>query len=292
MPAAIYWLREAVRRNPADGDAHFVLGAALAAGAAARPRPRARGSWRGAVVGLRRVGEAAGGRSGAQGARAVKTDVELPHARIETTIADDRAARSAAARAVLPRSRAGGCSSRRTIATPIVELNRALYPLALSGRGAAAARPDPPAQRAGREAIDALKIALWSAETAEAHVALGEAYLADDDADAAQAEAERALASIRSPPRPSALLRAAYLGQRLEAASTARSSSVLKSRSLTHHTQDDGFHEIQLNGKQLVFLFMAATVVSVVIFLCGVLVGRGVVAERGAVRERIDRRVR
>jgi len=41
-------------------------------------------------------------------------------------------------------------------------------------------------------------------------------------------------------------------------------------------TQDDGFHEIQLNGKQLVFLFIAATVVSVVIFLCGVLVGRGV----------------
>ena len=45
-------------------------------------------------------------------------------------------------------------------------------------------------------------------------------------------------------------------------------------------TTDDGFHEIQLNGKQLVFLFMAATVVSVVIFLCGVLVGRGVRTER------------
>lgn len=51
---------------------------------------------------------------------------------------------------------------------------------------------------------------------------------------------------------------------------------------MSSHTQDDGFHEIQLNGKQLVFLFMAATVVSVVIFLCGVLVGRGVRAERGA----------
>jgi DedD protein len=50
---------------------------------------------------------------------------------------------------------------------------------------------------------------------------------------------------------------------------------------LAAHTQDDGFHEIQLNGKQLVFLFMAATVVSVVIFLCGVLVGRGVRTERG-----------
>jgi cell division septation protein DedD len=49
---------------------------------------------------------------------------------------------------------------------------------------------------------------------------------------------------------------------------------------LTTQVQDDGFHEIQLNGKQLVFLFMAATVVSVVIFLCGVLVGRGVKTER------------
>jgi cell division septation protein DedD len=39
---------------------------------------------------------------------------------------------------------------------------------------------------------------------------------------------------------------------------------------------EDGFHEIQLSGKQLVFLFMVTTVVSVVIFLCGVLVGRGV----------------
>ena len=39
---------------------------------------------------------------------------------------------------------------------------------------------------------------------------------------------------------------------------------------------DDSFHEIQLSGKQLVFLFMAITVVLVVIFLCGVLVGRGV----------------
>jgi len=46
---------------------------------------------------------------------------------------------------------------------------------------------------------------------------------------------------------------------------------------------DEGFHEIQLNGKQLVFLFMAATVVSVVIFLCGVMVGRGVRAQQSTV---------
>ncbi|HTG88898.1 MAG TPA: SPOR domain-containing protein [Vicinamibacterales bacterium] len=37
---------------------------------------------------------------------------------------------------------------------------------------------------------------------------------------------------------------------------------------------DEGFHEIQLNGKQLVFLFMATTVVLVLTFLFGVIVGR------------------
>jgi cell division septation protein DedD len=43
---------------------------------------------------------------------------------------------------------------------------------------------------------------------------------------------------------------------------------------VTDDPTEDGFHEIQLSGKQLIFLFMATTVVSVVIFLCGVLVGR------------------
>ena len=43
---------------------------------------------------------------------------------------------------------------------------------------------------------------------------------------------------------------------------------------------DEGLHEIQLKGKQLVFLFMASTVVAVVIFLCGVMVGRGVPLQR------------
>lgn len=38
---------------------------------------------------------------------------------------------------------------------------------------------------------------------------------------------------------------------------------------------DEGFHEIHLSVKQLVFLFIATTLVSIVIFLCGVLVGRG-----------------
>jgi DedD protein len=47
-------------------------------------------------------------------------------------------------------------------------------------------------------------------------------------------------------------------------------------------TQDDSFREIQLSGKQLVFLFMAVTVIGVGIFLMGLLVGRGVLAARGS----------
>jgi cell division protein FtsN len=43
---------------------------------------------------------------------------------------------------------------------------------------------------------------------------------------------------------------------------------------------DDAFHEIQLNGKQLIFLCMTAALVLVVAFLSGVLVGRGVRAQK------------
>ena len=39
---------------------------------------------------------------------------------------------------------------------------------------------------------------------------------------------------------------------------------------------DDAFNEVQLSGKQLAFLFMAWAAVSVVVFLLGVMVGRGV----------------
>lgn len=46
---------------------------------------------------------------------------------------------------------------------------------------------------------------------------------------------------------------------------------------------DESFREIQLSGKQLAALFMGAAVVLVVAFLCGVLVGRGVRAQKETV---------
>jgi cell division septation protein DedD len=46
-------------------------------------------------------------------------------------------------------------------------------------------------------------------------------------------------------------------------------------------TQEESFREIQLSGKQLIFLAMAVIVVLVATFLMGLQVGRGVLAVRG-----------
>ena len=48
----------------------------------------------------------------------------------------------------------------------------------------------------------------------------------------------------------------------------------------TKDLADEGFHEIQLSGKQLVFLFMLTAIVLVATFLLGVGVGRGVKPDR------------
>jgi cell division septation protein DedD len=57
---------------------------------------------------------------------------------------------------------------------------------------------------------------------------------------------------------------------------------------ITHDEVDDGFHEIHLSGKQLFALFMATVVVSVVIFLIGVFVGRNVRSQQLAAAERLN----
>ncbi len=57
---------------------------------------------------------------------------------------------------------------------------------------------------------------------------------------------------------------------------------------LSHHDADDGFHEIQLSGKQLVFAFMATTLILVAVFLLGVKIGREVKGDRVASADSTD----
>jgi tetratricopeptide (TPR) repeat protein len=189
--AAIYWLREAVRRNPADADAHFVLAAALGAGTNAAEAAREREL-------ARRLSEAyekrPGGDAVPKGLERVKHEIELPHARqIGARLASsEQRSNDELARFYLERGQR--LFEQENDRDAIVELNHAIYlspylPQAhlLLGRVLL---------RTGRihEAIDAFKIVLWNGETADAHAALGEAYRQAKDVAAARAEADRALA--------------------------------------------------------------------------------------------------
>jgi tetratricopeptide (TPR) repeat protein len=191
--AAIYWLREAVRRNPADADAHFVLGTALAAGGnapeAARERELAR-----RLSSAYEPSRRAGGDAVPKGLERIKNGVELPHARRIEAQLTSAGQRDQVELATFYLERGRRLFQQENDRDAVVELDHAIYlspyladAHLLLGRIHL---------RNGRvhEAIDAFKIVLWSGETADAHAALGEAYRQAKDLDAARAEAERALA--------------------------------------------------------------------------------------------------
>ena len=191
MQAAIYWLREAVRRNPADGDAHFVLGAALAAAGQGAEATREKEL-------ARRLSSTyeeweKGGAEVPPDLERVKSDVELPAGRVDETLASaGQRDQQDLARFYLDRGRR--LYEQENDRDAMAELSRALF---LAPYQAEAhlliARIH---LRAGRtaDAVDALKISLWSEESAEAHAVLGSAYLELRDLESARAEAERALA--------------------------------------------------------------------------------------------------
>jgi Tfp pilus assembly protein PilF len=193
---AVYWLREAVRRDPADADAHYLLAAALQASGSAVEAAREKDLARQ----LSSRFEELEGRAAAEkqavpsGLERLRVDLEVPRmASAEQTIVD------AAQRDQQDLATFHLDSGRRLFETErdreaMVELRRAVYlrPYAaeahlLIGRIHL---------RAGRaqDAVDALKISIWSEETARARVALAEAYLSMKDVGAARIELERALA--------------------------------------------------------------------------------------------------
>lgn len=201
---AIYWLREALRRNPADGDAHIVLAAALDASGstveAARERElAARLSSRYADTapraaiprGLERV---------RQELEPVRTD-GVGQALAATAQRDQENV----AQFYLERGRR--LFAQEEDREALAELKRAVFlspyqaeaHLLIGRIHLRAGRP--------REAIDALKISIWSRDTTEAHVVLGEAYLSIKDTASARAEAQKALALDPSSSEATGLLK-------------------------------------------------------------------------------------
>jgi tetratricopeptide (TPR) repeat protein/TolB-like protein len=193
MQAAIYWLRETVRRNPADGDAHFVLGAGLAATGKAAEAGREKELARRLSSMYAEWEKRTGAEPVPKGLERIKNEVELPHARpieakLRTTGQRDQ---EELAQFYLDRARRLYRQEHDRDATN--ELNHALYlsPY-LADAHLLLGRIHLRNGRV-RDASDAFKIALWSAETAETHAALGEAYRQANDLAAAREEAQRAL---------------------------------------------------------------------------------------------------
>jgi tetratricopeptide (TPR) repeat protein len=192
---AAYWLREAVRRDPADGDSHFVLSAALrqsgARTEAARERELAhRLSSKYAGWETRAAG---GGPLVPAGLERLHQRLDRPPGRVDTFIASS-GQREQAALAAFHLDAARRAVERDAAPEALTELRRALFlspyladAHVLMGRVQL---------RMGRAdaAVQTLKIAVWSEDSAAAQVALAEAYLALDDIPSARVAVDRALA--------------------------------------------------------------------------------------------------
>jgi len=192
--AAIYWLREAVRRNPADGDAHFILGVALQQTGATAEAARER------ELAVRLSSKYAGWEARAvagdpvpRGLERLADELTASTGRVDSMLTT-AGQRDQAALAAFHLDAGRRAFQREADREAIQELRRALY---LSPYLAEAHLMLGRLHlRGGRavEAVEALKIALWSEETVAGHVALAEAYLLAEDAAAARSEVERALA--------------------------------------------------------------------------------------------------
>ena len=206
LPAAIHWLRETVRRNPADGEAHFVLGTALGAAGSTVESSRERDLARR----LSSIYEQWAARPAAEavpsGLERVTDGVEVAHARqIETTIADnERRDQRELARFYLDSGRRLFQQEKDREAAD--QLNRATYLSPYEAEAHLLVGRIHLRNHRVREAIDAFKISLWSAETLAAHLGLAEAYLQNKDADSARTEAARAVALDPSSADATALL--------------------------------------------------------------------------------------
>jgi Tfp pilus assembly protein PilF/TolB-like protein len=193
--AAIYWLREAVKLNPADGEAHAVLAAAL------------QGS--GAPTEAMRERELARQLSSeyAEWEKRPSAAAEPVPRRLERLMLhSDRSRTDSIDLALLAREQ----REQREVAAFHLDRGRRFFDQGLDREAIAELRRSlylSPYQadahlllgrlylRNGRvtEAIDVLTISVWSQETADARIALAEAYVAGADPVAARREIDRAL---------------------------------------------------------------------------------------------------
>jgi tetratricopeptide (TPR) repeat protein/TolB-like protein len=170
---AIYWLREALRRNPADRDAHVVLASMLDATGSSVEAGRER------ELAAQLSAQPADAKKEPlpRGLERVRHDLALPGGTAIDQAITNTAQRDQRDLAQFHLERAVRLFETEQDREAMMELGRAVFlspydaeaHLLIGRIHLRAGRP--------REAVDALKISIWSRDTAPAHIALAEAYL-------------------------------------------------------------------------------------------------------------------
>jgi len=191
--SAITWLREAVRRNTADDAAHYVLGVALQAAGNMAEATREKELARRLSSTYAQWDARPGATSVPRGLERLKTEVDVPAAlRVDNVMV------------------AAGQRDQRELATFHLESGRRLFQserdreaIAELRRAVYLAPYESTAHlllgrlylRDGRvgDALDELKIAVWSEDTIPGRLALAEAYLAEKNNAAARTEVQAVL---------------------------------------------------------------------------------------------------
>ena len=207
---AIYWLREALRRNPADGDAHIVLASALEAAGSAVEATREREL---AAQLSSRYRDASPRAPVPRGLERVRQDPDAAKANSVGQALASTTQRDQESVAQFHLERGRRLFAEEQDREALAELKRVVFlspyeaeaHLLIGRIHLRAGRP--------REAIDALKISIWSRDTADAHVVLGEAYLSIKDPASARAEAQKAVVLDPSSNEAAALLKRIEGGQ-------------------------------------------------------------------------------
>jgi Flp pilus assembly protein TadD len=210
---AIMWLREAVRRNPADDAAHWVLGVALEASSNAAEGQREKelaerlsskyAEWDRRQPGTRAI---------PPGLERLKTDLDAgASSRVDAAIAaaEQRDQRDTA---TFHLESAQRLAAAHRDAEAVAELRRAIY---LSPYDAEAhLLLGRLYLRGGRiaDAVDELKISIWSDDRTDARLALAEAYINARNPDSARSEIQTIL--TREPSNTAAIA----LREKIEAA--------------------------------------------------------------------------
>ena len=192
-PQAVTALREAVRRNPADDDAHYVLGAALQASGAADEGAREKDLARRLSSVYSDLDARRTANSVPRGLERVKTAVDAgSQARVESAL---NAAGQREQRELVGFYLANGRRLFQTErdADALAELRRAVFLSPYESEAHLLIGRILLRGGRAREAIDTLKISIWSRDTPAARLALAEAFVAAREYAAARVEAQAVL---------------------------------------------------------------------------------------------------